>query len=110
LLPDVELSLELLDPLRRRLMWRVTAAWNVIEEERLIMCSRVQVAQMLDGLVSHIGGEVITLLADPGKYLAGIAKQVGRILVGLAAHESIKIFEPPCQQAIGQRALSHSNY
>ena len=48
---------------------------------------------VLDGVVRQVGGEVVAGLADPWKHLGRIAKQIGRPLVGLAAHEPVEILE-----------------
>ena len=94
LLPaHVELALELVDPLLRRLVRRVGAAGHVIDEERLVGRRCVQAVHVADRLVRHVGGEVVAGLADPRKDLGVIAEQVGRPLVGLAAHEAVEVLE-----------------
>ncbi|SPF33793.1 hypothetical protein SBDP1_1160025 [Syntrophobacter sp. SbD1] len=89
----VELALELVDPLLRRLVWRVASARNVIDEEWLVGRSGVQSPNMIDRLVCQISGEVVTGLADPWIHLGLIAKKVGRPLVGLAAQEAVEILK-----------------
>jgi hypothetical protein len=71
----------------------VGPAGNVIEKERLIRCGRVEVAQMFDGLVGQIGGEVVAGVTDEGEDLGVIAEEVRRPLVGLAAHEAVEVFK-----------------
>ena len=108
----VELAFELLDPFRLRLVRRVGAAGHVIDEERLVRRGRVQVAHVLDGLVRHVGGEVVVLPADPRENLGVIAEQVGRPLVGLAAHEAVEILEAharrPLVEGAGRAVLEGS--
>ena len=70
------------------------ATGHVIDKERLFRRGGVQAVHVVDGIISHVGDEVVVLLADPWKYLGRVAKQVGRPLVCLAAHEPVEIFEP----------------
>src|SRR4029434_4577688 len=72
---------------------RVVPAGNVIDEERLLGGSRVETFLVLDGVVRHVGGQVVTLIADPRKNLGVVAKEVRGPLVGLAAHEAVEIIE-----------------
>ena len=99
----VELAVELLDPFRRRLMRRMRAAGHVIEEERLVRRSGIQLLHVLDRLVRHIGGQVVAGLPDPRKDLGMIAEEIGRPLVGLTAHEPIEILEAHPDWAIGRK-------
>ena len=46
-------------------MRRMRAAGHVIKEERLVGGDRVHAVQILDGLVRHVGGEVVTRLPNP---------------------------------------------
>ena len=89
----VELALELVDPLLRRLVRRVASAGNVIDEERLVGRHGVELLHVLDRLVRHVGGEVVAGLADPREDLGVIAEQIRRPLVGLAAHEAVEVVE-----------------
>ena len=61
----VELALELVDPFLRRLVRGVRAAGDVVDEERLVRRGCVQILQVPDGVVGHVGGEVIAGVADP---------------------------------------------
>ena len=72
---------------------RVRATGHVIDEERLFRCGSVQAAHVIDSIIRHVGDEVVAGLADPWKYLARVAKQVGRPLVCLAAHEPVEVIE-----------------
>ena len=49
--------------------------------------------QVFDSLIRHVGSEVVARLADPRKNLGMILEQIGRPLVGLAAHEAVEIVE-----------------
>ena len=72
--PHVELALELVDPLLLRLVRRVRAAGNVVEEEWLVRSSRIQIAHVPDGFVRHVGDEVVVGLSDPREDLRVIAE------------------------------------
>src|SRR5262249_31712415 len=92
LLPaHIELAFELVSPLRLWLVWRVSAPGHIINEERLVGRRRVQAPHILDGLVRHVGGEVVAGLANPWKNRSRILIKVGRPLVGLTAHEPVEI-------------------
>ena len=52
-----------------------------------------RVVHVFDGLIRHVGGQVVTGMPDPGKNLGMILEKIGRPLVGLAAHEPVEIFE-----------------
>ena len=68
LLPThVELALELVDPFLLRLMRRMGAAGHVVDEERLVGRGRVQAVHVVDGVVRHIGDEVVAGLPIHGK-------------------------------------------
>ena len=89
----VELALELVDPLLLRLVRRVASAGHVVEEERLVGRRGIELLHVADGLVRHVGGEVVAGLADPRKDLGVVLEQVRRPLVGLAAHEAVEVIE-----------------
>ena len=89
----VELALELVDPLLRRLVRRMGAAGHVVDEERLVGRGGIELSHVLDRLVRHVGGQVVAGLADPGEDLGGVLEQVRRPLVGLAAHEAVEVVE-----------------
>src|SRR5262245_3032690 len=84
---------DLLDPLRRRLVRRVRAAGYVIEEERLVRRGVVQTSNVADGLVCHVGSEIVAGLSDPRKNLCLVAEEKGRPLVSLATHEAVEVIE-----------------
>ena len=63
----VELAFEFRDPLRLRLVRRVSAAGHIINEERLVGRGCVQIAHVLDGFVRQVGGEVVIRLPIHGK-------------------------------------------
>ena len=89
----VELALELVDPLLRRLVRRVTSSGHVVDEERLVGRRGLERLHVLDGLIGHVRGEVVVGLVDPREDLVVISEQVGRPLVGLAAQEAVEIVE-----------------
>src|SRR4029453_12135066 len=69
------------------------AARHVVDEERLFRRGCVQSVHVVNGIISHVGNEVIVLLADPRKYLGRVSEQIGCPLVGLAPHKSEKLLE-----------------
>src|SRR6478672_5891159 len=81
----VELALELIDPFRRGLMRCVAAAGNVVEQERLIGCRRVQLFEVLNGVVRHASDHDVARLVTPRKDLRGVAEQKWCPLIRLAA-------------------------
>src|SRR6266852_4582907 len=58
---------------------------------------------MFDGVVCKVGGEVVTGLADPWKHRTSIAKEIGRPLIGLAAHEPGEILEAHADRPLVER-------
>ena len=100
----VELAFELVDPFLLRLMRRMRAARYVIDEERLVRRGGVQAIHVVDGVVRYVGDEVVAGLADPWKYLGGVAKQVGRPLVCLAAHEPVEVLEAHAHRPLVERS------
>src|SRR5689334_1761245 len=66
--------------------------------------SRIQIAQILDGLIGHVSREIVAGLSDPRKDLGGVAEQVGRPLVGLAAHEPVKVLEAHPNRPLVERS------
>ena len=100
---------DLLDPLRRRVMRRMRAAGDVIEEERLVRRGGIQPLHVPDRLVRHVGGQVVIRLPDPRIDLGMIAEEIGRPLVGFAAHEPIEVLEAhpagPLIERAGQAVL-----
>ena len=100
----VELALEFFDPLRLRLVRRVAAAGNVVDEERLVGRSGVELLDVFDRLVRHVGGEVIVGFADPRKNLPVVLEQIRRPLVGLAAHEAVEVVKTHSRRPLVERA------
>src|SRR5207244_3190501 len=100
----VELALELVDPFLLGVMRRVTSARNVIDEERLIGRSRVELLHARDRLIGHVGDEVVIGLADPWIYLGVIAEQIRRPLVGFATHEAVEVLKPHPRRPLVERA------
>ena len=84
---------DLLDPLRRRMMRRVRAARDVIDEERLVRRDGLELLHVLDGLVGHGRGQVPAGIALEGVDRRRIAEQVRLPLAGVAADEAIEVLE-----------------
>src|SRR5271165_2247948 len=79
------------------------ATGYIVEKERLVGRGCVQFAHVLDGVVRHIGGEVVIGLTDPWKDLGRIPKEIGRPLVGLASHKPIEILEAHADRPLVER-------
>src|SRR5208337_4701320 len=75
------------------LVRRMSATRYVIQKEWLVGCGRVQIAHVPDGVVRHVGREVVTRFADPREYLRMVAKEVGRPLIGRTAHKTVEILK-----------------
>src|SRR5580704_12656137 len=84
-------------------MRRVSTAGDVINKERLVGRGRVETAHIFDGVVRHVGGEVVAGLADPRKYRCRIAIEIGRPLVRLAAEEPVKILKAQADRPLVER-------
>src|SRR5262249_15078796 len=84
---------DLLDPLRRGLVRRGAAAGYVIKEERLVRRGVVQTFDVADGLVRHVGREIVAGLSDPRKNLCLVAEEKRRPLVSLATHETVEVIK-----------------
>ncbi|MGX1344090.1 hypothetical protein AB7M73_009350 [Bradyrhizobium japonicum] len=84
-------------------MRRMGTARHVVDEERLLGRRRVQSVHVVDGVIRHVGDEVVAGLADPWKNLARVAEKVRRPLVGLAAHEAVEIFESHSDRPLVER-------
>ena len=85
-------------------MRRVGAAGNVVEEERLIRCRRVQLFEVLDGVVRHASDHVVARLVAPRKDLRGVAEQKWRPLIRLAAHEAVEILKAHPSRPLAKRS------
>ncbi len=84
---------DLLDPLRRRVMWRVGGARYVIDEERLLGRDLLELLHVLDRLVGHRRLQVPARIVQEGVDGRGIAEQVRLPLAGVAADKAVEIFE-----------------
>ena len=56
---------DFINPFLGRLVRRMRAAGHIIEEERFVRRGRVQHVHIVNGIVRHIGGEVVTGMPDP---------------------------------------------
>ena len=81
---------DLLDPFRRRVMWRVGAAWYVIDEERFAGRDLLELLHVLDRVIGHRRGQVPARLALEGIDGGRIAEQVRLPLTGVAADKAVK--------------------
>ena len=84
---------DLLDPLRRRVMRRVRAARDVVDKERLFGRDLLERLHVLDGFTGHCRCQIPTWIVLEGIDRRRIAIEVGLPLAGVAADESVKIFE-----------------
>ena len=74
-------------------MRRMRGARNVVDEERLVGRSGVQLLDVVDRVVGLVGNQVVAGLADPGENLRVVLEEIGLPLVGVAAHEAVEIVE-----------------
>ena len=74
-------------------MRSVRAAGGVVHEERLVRSEFVDLMQVGDGVIRHVGGQVVTWFANVGVNPCGVAIQIGLPLICFAAQESVEIFE-----------------
>jgi hypothetical protein len=75
---------------------RVTGARAVVEQERLLRCDRLRVADEGQRAVGGVGTEVVPLLRRRGLLdRMFVVDQVGVPLVGLGAEEAVEALEPP---------------
>ena len=94
---------DLLDPLRRRMMRRVRAAGNVIDEERFVGRDLLELLHIRDGVIGHGRGQIPTGL--PLKRIDGrrVAEQVRLPLAGVAADEPVEIIETHADRPLIER-------
>ena len=86
-------ALDLLDPLLGRVVRSMGRPGGVLYEKRLVGTDLVEPVQIVDGVVGHAGDQVPARLACKRVDLGGVAKQVRLPLVGVAADETIEVFE-----------------
>ncbi len=84
---------DLLDPLRRGMMWRVRATRYVIDKERLVGRDFLELLHVLDRLVCHRCGQIPARMALEGIDGCRIAVQVRLPLAGVAADKAIEVLE-----------------
>jgi hypothetical protein len=84
---------DLLDPLGRRMMRRVSGARHVIDEPRLAGRDLLQLFHILDGLVGHCRFEIPTGIVEKGIDRRRIAEQVRLPLARITADEAVEIIE-----------------
>ena len=99
----VELALELRDPLLRHVVRRVRRAGGEVGEERLVRRQRLLAADPLDGLVRHVGGEVVVRVVRRLDLDRAVEDQ-RRPLVGLAADEAVELVEAGVRRPAVERA------
>ena len=88
----VELALVLRDPVLRHVMRGVRGAGGEVGEERLVRGQRLLAPDPLDGLVRHVGGEVVVRVVRHLD-LDGAVVDQRRPLIGLAADEAVELVE-----------------
>ena len=63
------------------------------QEERLVRINRDVRSDVLNGLVSEVGGEVVILLAHPGLGRCVIVEEQRPVIVRICRHEPIEVVE-----------------
>ena len=96
---------DFLDPLLGRMMRRMGAAGDVIDQERLLGRDRLDVPHVLDRLIGHRRGQVpgARRLALEGIDGRRIAEQVRLPLAGVAADEPVEILEAHAHRPLVER-------
>ena len=90
----VELAAVPVGPLERHVVGRVRRTRRVVHEERTVRRQRGQLAHPTDRAGGHVLGEVVALVGGGRLLDRGRAAVEGRrVLVGLAAEESIEVLE-----------------
>src|SRR4030095_12428694 len=89
----VEFAFHLGDPFRSGVVRRVRTSWHIVEEKGLLWRGGIQIRQILDCLVGHIGDQVVAGLPDPREDGGMISKEIGRPLIGFTAHEPVEVIE-----------------
>src|SRR5580693_1103970 len=95
---------DLLDPLRRRMMWSMRATGYVVEEEFFLRIEVIHLLQILNGIVRHRRRQVPAWLPNVRIDSRGVAKQVGFPLTGVAANEAVEILETHADGPLLERA------
>ncbi len=76
-----------------------------VKEERLLRRDRLAIANPVDGLVGHIGHEVVALFGGfAGLHRDGVLEQHRIILVRLPADEAVEVVEPHARWPTIERA------
>src|SRR5262249_47581025 len=88
----IELPLELLPPRLRRMMRGVRGAGCEVQEDRLLRCDGLGVAEPVDGPVRHVRHEVIAVFGTLGGLdRSRVLEKYRVVLVGLAANETVEV-------------------
>ena len=101
----VELALVLVTPVLRGMMRGVDARRAEVDEPRLFAVGGPDVVRPGDGLVGHVGGEVVALLGGLRlRHRRGVAVERGVVLVRFALVESVEVLEPEAGRPAVERA------
>src|SRR5262249_58634522 len=95
---------DLLDPLRRRVVWRMHATRNVVDEERLVRVYRGDAIHVFDRIVGHCGNQVPAWLANVRIDRRGVAEQVRLPLVRVAADKAVEVVETHADRPLVERS------
>src|SRR5262245_19078968 len=82
---------DLLDRLRRRVIWRVHTARHVVDEKWLVRVDSGDAPHVLDRIVGHRGGQVPAGVVVVGVNCSGVAEQIWLPLIGVPADEAVEI-------------------
>src|SRR5262245_34199354 len=85
------------------MMRRMRAARHVVDEERLVGRERLELSNMVDGLVGHGGRGIPARIALEGIDRGGVAEQVRLPLAGVAADEAVEILEAHAGRPLMER-------
>ncbi len=100
----VETALVLRRPLLGHMVGGVRGSGRPVHEERLVRHQHLLLADPLDRVVGHVLGEVVALLRGPVRFdRNGVVVDRRVVLVGLAADESVEVFEPAPGRPLPER-------
>ena len=100
----VELALVLVAPFLRRLVRGVNAGRAEVVEPRLVGVRGPHVVRPGDGLVGHVGHEVVALLRRLRlRHRLGVAVERGVVLVRFALVEAVEVVEALARRPVVER-------
>ena len=94
---------DLLDPLRRRVVRRMDGAGHVVDEEWLVLIDRGDAVHIFDRIVGHRRDQVPARVVVVRVDRRGVAEEIRLPLVGVAADEAVKVVEAHARRPLVER-------